>query len=56
MFGSPMDFISSIVKKQNYDLLLRMCEEYGWDKEKILKKYWTPTFYLVSAQPKPMKP
>lgn len=43
-----MDFLSTIIKTQNYRLLVQMCDAYGWDKDKILKKYWTPTFYVVT--------
>lgn len=45
-----MDIINNILKQQNKALLEAIAEKYGWDKEKILKKYWTPTFYLSTKK------
>lgn len=39
--------IHNIIKQQNYDIICRIADKTEISKEYLLKKYWTPSFYLV---------
>ena len=39
--------VHNILKQQNYTLLSKIAEDRGLCKNYLLKKYWTPTFYLI---------
>lgn len=38
-----------ILKKQNEELILSICKEYGLSPEDMLRKYHTPSFYLPNV-------
>lgn len=39
--------IHNIIKQQNYDIICSVAQKCGMSKDDLLKKYWTPSFYLV---------
>jgi len=44
-----MDMVGSILKKQNQFLIERVSEHFKLDKERMLRTYFTPSFYSVEA-------
>lgn len=41
--------IHTILKEQNKELICRVARLRGVPEEILLKKYWTPSFYLVGC-------
>jgi 1,2-phenylacetyl-CoA epoxidase catalytic subunit len=39
--------LHQILKDQNHDLLCRLADKLNLDRQYVLQKYWTPSFYLL---------
>jgi hypothetical protein len=48
------DLVKRVIKAQNEDLICRIAERFGLDKDAMLSKYARPTFYLPDVTVKPV--
>lgn len=44
--------LKNIIKKQNLELITNISKEFNLNEEEMKQKYWTPSFYLATVNPK----